>query len=146
MLFRLSQRRKAAVPAVAAGLAAIFLLRHPSVPVDNGVQIIPQPVNPVAVVNDQDESPGQVPVEPQAVKSPMPKVARQTVADSWQPEVVDDNVLTEVEEKADTTVQAKVQDSAHAPAMYSPITATSGISYRIPVIISLWRSSVWGKA
>ena len=111
----------AAVPAVAAGLAAILLLRHPSVPVDNGVQIIPQPVNPVAVVNDQNESPGQVPVEPQAVKSPMPKVARQTVADSWQPEVVDDIVLTEVEEKADTTVLAKVQDSAPAPAMTSPI-------------------------
>ena len=111
----------AAVPAVAAGLAAIFLLRHPSVQVDNGVQIIPQPVNPVAVVTDREEPSVRVPAEPQAVKSPMPKVVRQTVADSWQPEAVDDNVLTEVEDNADTTGKAEVQDSAPAPAMTSPI-------------------------
>lgn len=110
----------AAVPAVAAGLAAILLLRHPSVP-DSGVQIIQQPENPVAVVTDQDELPEPVPVEPQIVKSPMPKVARQTASDSWQPAAVDDIVLTEAEEKADTAGKAKVQDPAPAPAESSPI-------------------------
>ena len=41
----------ALVPAVAAGLAAILFLRQPSTP-DNGIQIIQQPVQPVAVVSD----------------------------------------------------------------------------------------------
>jgi len=40
-----------AVPAVAAGLAAVLLLRQPSVPTD-GVQLIDQPSAPVAVVTE----------------------------------------------------------------------------------------------
>ena len=44
----------AVVPAVAAGLAAVLLLRQPSVP-ENAVQIVPQPTPPVAMVEDAAE-------------------------------------------------------------------------------------------
>ena len=44
----------ALVPAVAAGMAAVLLLRHPST-LDNGIQIIHQPVQPVAAVTDSVE-------------------------------------------------------------------------------------------
>ena len=44
----------ALVPAVAAGLAAIFFFRQPSAP-ENNLQIIQQPVQPVAVVNDSTD-------------------------------------------------------------------------------------------
>ena len=44
----------ALVPAVAAGLAAIFFFRQPSAP-ENNLQIIQQPVRPVAVVNDSTD-------------------------------------------------------------------------------------------
>lgn len=44
----------ALVPAVAAGLAAIFVFRQPSSP-ENGLQIIQQPVQPVVVVNDSTD-------------------------------------------------------------------------------------------
>ena len=44
----------ALVPAVAAGLAAIFFFRQPSAS-ENGLQIIQQPVLPVAVVNDSTD-------------------------------------------------------------------------------------------
>jgi len=43
-----------AIPALAAGLAAILLLRNPSVP-SGGVQIIPQTTAPVAVVTEDDD-------------------------------------------------------------------------------------------
>ena len=42
-----------AIPAFAAGLAALLFLRQPSVP-SEGVQIIPQPQAPVAVVTEDD--------------------------------------------------------------------------------------------
>ncbi len=44
----------ALVPAIAAGLAAVLFLRQPSVP-DGGIQIIQQPVVPVAVAPDTAE-------------------------------------------------------------------------------------------
>lgn len=44
----------ALVPAVAAGLAAIFFFRQPSA-TENGLQIIQQPAQPVAVVNDSTD-------------------------------------------------------------------------------------------
>lgn len=43
-----------AVPAVAAGLAAVLLLRQPSMPTD-GVQFVPQPPAPVALVTEEEE-------------------------------------------------------------------------------------------
>ena len=46
-----------AIPALAAGLAAILLLREPSAP-SGGVQIIPQPTAPVAVVTEDDDETG----------------------------------------------------------------------------------------
>ena len=50
----------AVVPAVAAGLAAILLLHHPSAP-ENAVQIVPQPAVPVAQVDNPAEPPMVVP-------------------------------------------------------------------------------------
>lgn len=50
----------AVVPAVAAGLAAILLLRHPSAP-DEGIRIVRQPAPPVAQADIPAEPPVDVP-------------------------------------------------------------------------------------
>jgi len=44
----------ALVPAVTAGLAAVFFLRHPSTP-DNGTQVIRQPAYLITAINDSTE-------------------------------------------------------------------------------------------
>lgn len=80
----------AIVPAVAAGLAAILLLRQPSAP-DEGIRIVRQPAPPVAQADIPAEPPVDVPekavfsqaVTPQAVVSPY--AAPKTVVNNAEP-------------------------------------------------------------
>jgi len=68
----------ALVPAVAAGLAAILFLRQPSTP-DNGIQIIQQPVHPVAVVSDSTGTTEPILDRPLIAQTVTPKAARRPV-------------------------------------------------------------------
>ena len=68
----------ALVPAVAAGLAAVLLLRHPST-LDNGIQIIQQPVQPVAVVSDSTGTTEPILDRPLIAQAVTPKAARRPV-------------------------------------------------------------------
>ena len=68
----------ALVPAVAAGLAAILFLRQPSTP-DNGIQIIQQPVQPVAVVSDSTGTTEPILDRPLIAQAVTPKAARRPV-------------------------------------------------------------------
>lgn len=80
----------AVVPAVAAGLAAILLLRQPSAP-DEEIRIVRQPAVPVAQADIPAETPVDVPekavfsqaVTPQAVVSPY--AAPKTVVNNAEP-------------------------------------------------------------
>ena len=62
--------------AIAAGLAAILLLRKPSVPEDS-IRIVPQPVPTVAVASDSTavEAEEPLPVRPLIAQAPVPKAA-----------------------------------------------------------------------
>lgn len=68
----------ALVPAVAAGLAAILFLRQTSTP-DNGIQIIQQPVQPVAVVSDSTGTTESILDRPLIAQAVTPKAARRPV-------------------------------------------------------------------
>ena len=88
------------VPAVAAALAAVLFLRHPSVPTE-GIQIVPQPTEPVAVVT---EIPDSVEVA-DVTKAAKPARSR---ADGKTAEVIEavemvETVEEKTEEKADET-------------------------------------------
>ena len=92
--------------AVAAGLAAVFFLRQPAAP-DGGVQVIPQPSAPVAVVTDTadaDEPETPAPIVAQAV---MPRVRPaavrpQKVVDVQETASVEEVVVTPPEEESAT--------------------------------------------
>lgn len=58
-----------AVPAVAAGLAAVLLLREPSVP-DDGVQFVPQPPAPVALVTEEEKPEQEPQIEEITIAAP----------------------------------------------------------------------------
>ena len=68
----------ALMPAVAAGLAAVLFLRQPSTP-DNGIQIIQQPVQPVAVVSDSTGTTEPILDRPLIAQAVTPKAARRPV-------------------------------------------------------------------
>ena len=76
--------------AVAAGLAAVFFLRQPAAP-DGGVQVIPQPSAPVAVVTDTTDAD-----EPE---TPAPIVA-QSVIPRARPAAVKPQEVVDVQETA----------------------------------------------
>ena len=69
----------AAVPAVAAGLAAVLFLRRPGAP-DEEIQIIRQPAAPVAVAADSPDVAETVPETPLVVPAVPPRAARQFAA------------------------------------------------------------------
>lgn len=63
------------VPAVAAGLAAVLLLRRPGDP-EGEIQLIRQPAPPVAVVSDSMDVAAPVAAEPLIARASMPSVVR----------------------------------------------------------------------
>lgn len=100
--------------AVAAGLAAILLLRKPSVPEDS-IRIVPQPVPAVAVASDSTavEAEEPLPVRPLIAQAPVPKAAApKTVAPkAEEPEVADPEIVEP------EPVRPEVVEPAEEPAV-----------------------------
>ena len=76
----------ALVPAVAAGLAAVLLLRQPSTP-DNGIRIIQQPQTPIAVVSDSTGTTEPILDQPLIAQAVTPKATRRTVVSTQVSEI-----------------------------------------------------------
>lgn len=115
-----------AVPAVAAGLAAVLLLRQPSMPTD-GVQFVPQPPAPVAVLTEEPEQEEEAAVEELVdvaeVAKAAPVVKRPespTVAEVSRTEeraaVAEEQVEEQVEEQAEKPVEAETEVLQPAPS------------------------------
>lgn len=105
-----------AIPALAAGLAAILLLRNPSVH-SGGVQIVPQPTAPVAVVTvDEDESgtttETETTTETTGSISPADSVKPADSIDSTDAvESSDDKESADAKDSADSTDSTESDDS-----------------------------------
>ncbi len=108
--------------AVAAGLAAILLLRKPSVPEDS-IRIVPQPVPTVAVTSDSTviEAEEPLPVRPLIAQAAAPKtvVPKVVVPEPEEPEVAEPEIVEPTEEP---TV---VEPVAAEPAASEPAVATT---------------------
>ena len=108
--------------AVAAGLAAILLLRKPSVP-EESIRIVPQPVPAVAVVTDSTavEAEEPLPVRPLIAQAPAPKAAAPKVDEpkADEPEVGEPEI---VEPEA---VRPEVAEPAEEPTVAEPAVATA---------------------
>ena len=106
----------AIVPAVAAGLAAILLLRQPSAP-DEGIRIVRQPAPPVAQADIPAEPPVDVPekaVFSQAVVSPY--AAPKTVVNNAEPSIEPVAQAAETEEQPIEPVEQSAEQPAERPA------------------------------
>ena len=126
--------------AVAAGLAAILLLRKPSVPEDS-IRIVPQPVPAVAVASDSTavEAEEPLPVRPLIAQAPVPKAAApKTVAPKAEepevaepkivePEPVRPEVVEPAEEPAVATASPFVPQDTPARSVDMHIAPAAGI-------------------
>ena len=111
----------AVIPAVAAGLAAILLLHHPSAP-DEGIRIVRQPAPPVAQADIPAEPPVDVPkkavvseaVTPQAFvsSSATPKAVVNNAEPSKEPVAQ----AAETEEQPIEPVEQSAEQPAERPA------------------------------
>ncbi|MBR6869184.1 MAG: hypothetical protein IKM93_05130 [Bacteroidales bacterium] len=122
--------------AVAAGLAAILLLRKPSVPEDS-IRIVPQPVPTVAVASDSTAVETEEPlpvrpliaqaVEPKAVvpKAVAPKVV---VPETEEPEVAEPEVVEP------ETVRPEVVEPAEEPTAAEPVAAEPAVATASPFV------------
>ena len=90
----------AAATAVAAGLSAALLLRQPTVPED-GIQVVPQPIVPVAMDTAPADTIDTIPDIPDVAQAVKPKVIRQSKAFPQETLPVD---IAESPETKDTTV------------------------------------------
>lgn len=107
------------VPAVAAALAAILLLRQPAAVPDGGIQLARQPSAPIAMAADSVEV-----CEPMPTKPPVPQALKQRIVKqpSVQSQVaVTETESTEPEEKAPATPAS----SQEAETAFIPETAPS---------------------
>lgn len=113
--------------AVAAGLAAILLLRKPSVPED-GIRIVPQPVPTVAVASDSTavEAEEPIPVRPLIAQAPVPKAAApKTVAPkAEEPEVAEPEIV-EPEPVRPEVVEPEEEPTVSEPVAAEPAVATA---------------------
>ena len=126
--------------AVAAGLAAILLLRKPSVPEDS-IRIVPQPVPTVAVASDSTavEAEEPLPVRPLIAQAPVPKAAApKTVApkaeepevaepEIVEPEPVRPEVVEPAEEPAVATASPFVPQDTPARSVDMHIAPAAGV-------------------
>lgn len=126
--------------AVAAGLAAILLLRKPSVPEDS-IRIVPQPVPAVAVASDSTavEAEEPLPVRPLIAQAPVPKAAApKTVApkaeepevaepEIVEPEPVRPEVVEPAEEPAVATASPFVPQDTPARSVDMHIAPAAGV-------------------
>lgn len=113
--------------AVAAGLAAILLLRKPSVPEDS-IRIVPQPVPTVAVASDSTavEAEEPLPVRPLIAQAPVPKAAApKTVAPkAEEPEVAEPEIV-EPEPVRPEVVEPEEEPTVSEPVAAAPAVATA---------------------
>ena len=122
----------AVLPAVAAGLAAVLLLRGPGVPEDD-IQIIRQPSAPVAAVTDTTsvDEPGQT--SPLIAQAVTPKVVRLSVVkpqevdkvENVEPAEEDTPASFEDKDAQSDVPRTDVNDSMDEEASDSPITTTT---------------------
>ena len=117
--------------AVAAGLAAILLLRKPSVPEDS-IRIVPQPVPTVAVASDSTavEAEEPLPVRPLIAQAPVPKAAApKTVAPkAEEPEVAESEIV------APEPVRPEVVEPAEEPTVSEPVAAEPAVATASPFV------------
>ena len=122
--------------AVAAGLAAILLLRKPSVPEDS-IRIVPQPVPTVAVASDSTavEAEEPLPVRPliaQAVepKAVVPKAVAPKVVEPEpeEPEVAEPEVVEP------ETVRPEVVEPEEEPTAAEPVAAEPAVATASPFV------------
>ena len=126
----------ALVPAAAAGLAAVLLLRQPSVP-ENGIQVLPQPEAPVAMVSDPAEAsnPEEISLEanspvtqlltPKSASHPAVHSKKSTVTENSEPaEATDESPAAEsVTHETDNTSFPEPQEEKHASAPVIPVSS-----------------------
>ena len=117
--------------AVAAGLAAILLLRKPSVPEDS-IRIVPQPVPTVAVVSASTavEAEEPIPVRPLIAQAPVPKAAApKTVAPkAEEPEVAEPEIVEP------EPVRPEVVEPAEEPTVSEPVAAAPAVATASPFV------------
>ena len=117
--------------AVAAGLAAILLLRKPSVPEDS-IRIVPQPVPTVAVASDSTavEAEEPLPVRPLIAQAPVPKAAApKTVAPkAEEPEVAEPEIVEP------EPVRPEVVEPAEEPTVSEPVAAAPAVATASPFV------------
>ena len=117
--------------AVAAGLAAILLLRKPSVPEDS-IRIVPQPVPAVAVASDSTavEAEEPLPVRPLIAQAPVPKAAApKTVAPkAEEPEVAEPEIVEP------EPVRPEVVEPAEEPTVSEPVAAAPAVATASPFV------------
>lgn len=117
--------------AVAAGLAAILLLRKPSVPEDS-IRIVPQPVPTVAVASDSTavEAEEPLPVRPLIAQAPVPKAAApKTVAPkAEEPEVAEPEIVEP------EPVRPEVVEPAEEPTGSEPVAAEPAVATASPFV------------
>ena len=117
--------------AVAAGLAAILLLRKPSVPEDS-IRIVPQPVPTVAVASDSTavEAEEPIPVRPLIAQAPVPKAAApKTVAPkAEEPEVAEPEIVEP------EPVRPEVVEPAEEPTVSEPVAAAPAVATASPFV------------
>ena len=117
--------------AVAAGLAAILLLRKPSVPEDS-IRIVPQPVPAVAVASDSTavEAEEPLPVRPLIAQAPVPKAAApKTVAPkAEEPEVAEPKIVEP------EPVRPEVVEPAEEPTVSEPVAAAPAVATASPFV------------
>ena len=117
--------------AVAAGLAAILLLRKPSVPEDS-IRIVPQPVPTVAVASDSTavEAEEPIPVRPLIAQAPVPKAAAPiTIAPkAEEPEVAEPEIVEP------EPVRPEVVETAEEPTVSEPVAAEPAVATASPFV------------
>ena len=117
--------------AVAAGLAAILLLRKPSVPEDS-IRIVPQPVPTVAVASDSTavEAEEPLPVRPLIAQAPVPKAAAPiTIAPkAEEPEVAEPEIVEP------EPVRPEVVEPAEEPTVSEPVAAEPAVATASPFV------------
>ena len=92
----------AAATALAAGLAAVLLLRQPTIPED-AIQLVPQPVAPVALDTVPADTIDMIPAIPPVAQTVTPKAVRIPAVIPQQAETVDHTEPVESLETTETT-------------------------------------------
>ena len=122
----------AVVPAVAAGLATVLILHRPSA-TEGEIQIIQQPLTPVAVVTDSTTVAEPEQTTPLIAQVVTPKVARQAVVKPQEVEIVEnvepaeEDTATTIDDKATQAdvPQTDMPDTIDKETPDRPITTTT---------------------